>query len=77
MFVTAYKNGTQVVVVAVNMNASTQTITLDIHNGCVSRFAKHTTSSSKNVSDDGAVTLANNTASVTLDAQSTTTFVSQ
>jgi glucuronoarabinoxylan endo-1,4-beta-xylanase len=76
--VTAYRGPEgQIAVVAVNESSSSQTITLDVYNGCVDAFAKYTTSASKNVNDDGVVTATNNSASVTLDAQSITTFVSQ
>jgi len=64
------------VVVAVNMNTSTQTFILNIKNTCVSSLARYTTSQSKSLKADPAVTLSANAASITLDAQSTTTFVS-
>ncbi|HMA93841.1 MAG TPA: hypothetical protein VKP30_14220 [Polyangiaceae bacterium] len=77
VMVTAYKKDSQVVVVAVNTSSSSQKVTLNVRNGCVSRLAKYTTSSSKNLSADEAVTLTSNTASVSLDGQSVTTFVSE
>jgi len=77
VFVTAYNNAPGVVVVAVNTDPSPQTMTLNIKNGCVLSLTKYTTSSTKNVFDDGTVTLTANAASVTLDGQSVTTFVSQ
>jgi O-glycosyl hydrolase len=76
VLVTAYKNGSQVVIVAVNMNSSAQTVTLNVRNICVGSLTKYTTSGSKSLSNDGAVTLTGNSASVSLDAQSITTFVS-
>jgi O-glycosyl hydrolase len=75
--VTAYENENRIVVVAVNTSSSPQTITLGLGNGRVGAFTKYTTSGGKNVSDDGVVALGNDPASVTLDAQSVTTFVSR
>jgi O-glycosyl hydrolase len=75
--VTAYANGSQVIVVAVNRAASPQTVTLNLRNGCVGSFARYTTSATKNLTRDPPVTLTANAASLTLDAQSTTTFVSE
>jgi O-glycosyl hydrolase len=75
--VTAYVNGSQVVVVAVNRAAAPEAVTLNVRNGCVGSFARYTTSATKNLARDPAVTLTANAASVTLDAQSTTTFVSE
>jgi O-glycosyl hydrolase len=77
VFVTAYSRDSQVVVVAVNMNSVSSPITLNVRNTCVASFTKYTTSGSKSLRNDGSVTLTNNSASVTLDAQSTTTFVSE
>jgi O-glycosyl hydrolase len=78
VFVTAYEHaGAPLVLVAVNQNASEQTINLAVYNGCADSFDRFTTSGTKNVSDDGPVTLIQNRGSVTLDAQSVTTFVSR
>ena len=75
--VTAYKGGNRVVVVALNRSAQPQTINLDLFNSCATSFSRFTTSVSKNVANDGTVTLANSRATVTLDGESVTTFVSQ
>lgn len=76
--VTAYKRGAgEVVVVAVNMNAEPRDIALSVFDSCVASFARFTTSATKSLADDGALELATGRASVTLDAQSVTTFVSQ
>jgi O-glycosyl hydrolase len=75
--VTAYKGGNQVVVVAVNRNAQPQSINLDVFNSCATGFTRFTTSATKNLADDGPVTLADRRATVSLDGQSITTFVSQ
>jgi O-glycosyl hydrolase len=75
--VTAYVNGSQVVVVAVNRAPAPQAIMLNVRNGCVGSFARYTTSATKSLARDPAVTLTANAATVTLDAQSATTFVSE
>jgi glucuronoarabinoxylan endo-1,4-beta-xylanase len=75
--VTAYKGGNQVVVVAVNRSAHAQSIEHDVFNGCATGFSRFTTSATKNVAADDAVALQNGRATVSLDAQSITTFVSQ
>jgi glucuronoarabinoxylan endo-1,4-beta-xylanase len=76
--VTAYKNGPgRVVVVALNETTAVQTVSLDIFGACVTTFDRFTTSETKNAADDGPVTLENRRVTVTLDAQSVTTFVSQ
>ncbi len=74
--VTAYKNGTSVVIVALNRNSSSRSITFTLQNGSVSSFTKYTTSSSKNVSNDGSTNVSGNSFTATLDASSITTFVS-
>jgi glucuronoarabinoxylan endo-1,4-beta-xylanase len=76
--VSAFKNGNgKVVVVAVNSATATRNVNLDVFGSCVQTFDRFTTSQTKNVADDGDVTLNNGRAGVTLDAQSVTTFVSQ
>ncbi|HTV23710.1 MAG TPA: glycoside hydrolase family 30 beta sandwich domain-containing protein [Polyangiaceae bacterium] len=76
--VTAYKGeNDEVVVVALNRSAQPQTINLDVFNSCATTFSRFTTSQTKNVNADGQVTLTERRASVTLDGQSVTTFVSQ
>src|SRR5690606_23234960 len=76
--VTAYKNGPgQVVIVALNTTAQPQTVDLDLFGSCVTAFDRFTTSATKDVESDGVVTLDGRRASVTLDAQSLTTFTSQ
>jgi len=75
--VTAYKGGDRVVVVAVNRSAQPQSVTLDVFNSCATGFTRFTTSVNKNVANDGTVALQSSRATVTLDGQSVTTFVSQ
>lgn len=75
--VTAYVDGSHVIVVAVNRAPFPQAVTLNVRNGCVGSFARYTTSAMKNLERGPPVTLTANAASVTLDAQSTTTFVGE
>ena len=60
-----------------NQSPLEQSINLAIYNGCAAGFDRFTTSASKNVSDDGPLNLTQNRGTVTLDAQSVTTFVSR
>ena len=76
VYVTAYKNNAQIIVVAVNSNDFAQTVNLNFLNTCQNQFSVYTTSATKNVAYDGVVTLTNLGASVTLEAQSITTYVS-
>ena len=73
----AYTKDGNLVVVLTNSNSSTSNLTFDIKNATtsVTSFKKYTTSSSKNVSDDGSVAVTNGTFSVSLDASSITTLV--
>jgi O-glycosyl hydrolase len=74
--VTAYKGGKQLVVVALNRATTAQTIRLDVFNGCATRLSRFTTSSTENLAEGEAVTLVDGGATVSLGAQSATTFVS-
>lgn len=76
--VSAFKNGNgKVVVVAVNSATAARNVNLDVFGSCVQGFDRFTTSQTKNVADDGDVSLTNGRTAVTLDAQSVTTFVSR
>jgi glucuronoarabinoxylan endo-1,4-beta-xylanase len=75
--VTAYKKDAEAVVVAVNRSTQPQTITLDVFNGCATSFFRFTTSATENVASGAAVALEGGHATLTLEAQSVTTFVSQ
>ena len=72
--ITAYKKDGQLVVVAVNTGNQAQTLTLHIQNGAGTSFTQITSSGSKNLSDDGAVSITDHLATVTLDGQSATTL---
>jgi len=67
--------GTQNVIVALNRSTSAVSQTFAITGGTLTSLHKYTTSGSKKLSDGGAVTVTNNAFTVSLDAQSVTTFV--
>jgi glucuronoarabinoxylan endo-1,4-beta-xylanase len=75
--VTAYKGGDQLVVVALNRATTPQAINLDVFNGCATQLSRFTTSASLNLAEGAPVALVDGRATVTLDAESATTFVSQ
>jgi O-glycosyl hydrolase len=75
--ITAYKDGGNLVVVAVNTGSSSQSLTLHIQNGSVASFTQYTSSGTKNLSEDGTIAVTDHLASVTLDGQSATTFISE
>ena len=74
VFVSAYKNGNDVVIVVVNKNTATKTLTLNIPGTIVTSWEQYTTSATKNIAQGSTI---NSGASfqVTLDAASITTFV--
>lgn len=74
VYVSAYKKSDDIVLVMLNKNTSSKTITVSIPNSKVTTWEKYVTSSSKNLTQE---TNVNGTTSfqVTLDAQSMTTFV--
>lgn len=77
VLVSAYRNTNGVpVVVIVNQNTSAKSLNVSISAATsVKTFQKYTTSSSKNVANDGAVNATNGSFTASLDAQSVTTFV--
>jgi O-glycosyl hydrolase len=72
--VTAYKNDTNVVIVAINRNASPVNLKIALKNGTVYSFTKFVTSETKNVINDSIVFTSDDTCTATLAAQSITTF---
>ncbi len=74
--VTAYKNGSKVVIVVLNRNSSSIDQTFTIQNGTVTTFTPYVTSSSKNCVQGSDITVSNGSFTVTLDSSSVTTFVS-
>ncbi|MEY4546038.1 MAG: endo,4-beta-xylanase, putative, xyn5A, partial [Pseudomonadota bacterium] len=67
----------RLVLVAVNQGTEPQNIDIAVRDSCVEEFSRYATSESKSLSEDGEVTLRDGRLSVTLDAQSVTTFVSR
>jgi glucuronoarabinoxylan endo-1,4-beta-xylanase len=75
VYVSAYKSDQNMVIVVVNRNASSKSLSLSINGATVQTLTKYTTSGSKNVKNDGALNSSNGNFSLSLDAQSVTTFV--
>jgi len=75
-YVTAYKQGTKVVIVVVNMGSSSLNMTFSLLNGTAGVFASYITSSTKNCLEGNDVVVYNGSFTYTLDASSVTTFVS-
>jgi glucuronoarabinoxylan endo-1,4-beta-xylanase len=71
----AFKGDSSVVVVVVNTNSSAKSLSLSIPGSTIASFTKYTTSSSKSLANDGAVSASNGTLSVSFDASSVTTLV--
>jgi len=75
VYVVAFKGANKFVTVVVNNSTSSKTQQFTVQNGSVTTLSKTTTSISKDLANDGNVTVTNGTFSSTLDAQSITTFV--
>jgi O-glycosyl hydrolase len=75
VYVVAFKGANKFVTVVVNNSTSAKTQQFTVQNGSVTTLSKTTTSLSKDLANDGTVTVTNGTFSSTLDAQSITTFV--
>jgi len=72
--VTAYKNDTNVVLMAINRNSELVDLDIVLQNGSDYIFTRFTTSESKNVINDGTDTTSGGLFTATLDALSITTF---
>jgi len=70
VYVTAYKSGDTLVIVAINQNSSSREVTFSLSGGSVSIYTKYETTSSNNVSNMGSVGSTN-----TLAGYSINTFV--
>ena len=75
VYVVAFKGANKFVTVVVNNSTSDKTQQFTVQNGSVTTLSKTTTSISKDLANDGTVTVTNGAFSSTLDAQSITTFV--
>jgi glucuronoarabinoxylan endo-1,4-beta-xylanase len=73
--VTAYRNGSKIVLVAVNRNSSATTQLFTLWNGTVGAFTPYVTSSGKNCEQQSGISFKNGTFSYTLEPLSVTTFV--
>jgi glucuronoarabinoxylan endo-1,4-beta-xylanase len=74
VYVSAYKNDQNVVIVVVNRGTGSSSLNLSIGGATVQSLVKYTTSGSKSVSNDGTVN-GSGTFPVTVDGSSITTFV--
>jgi len=75
VYISAFKNVSKVVIVAVNINLSAIEQTFVIQNGTVSNVTPYVTSSAKSCVEENNVTVSNGIFTATLDALSVTTFV--
>ena len=76
VYVTAYKQGTKVIIVVVNMGSSSSSISFSLLNGTVNTFTPYVTSASKNCSSGDDIAVFGSNFTTTVDASSVTTFVS-
>ncbi len=76
VYVTAYKNGTKVVIVALNMGSNPATLPFTLQGGTASSFTPYITSSTKSCVQGNAIPMSDGSFTTTLDPSSVTTFVS-
>ena len=76
IYVTAYKNGSKVVIVALNAGSSSVDQTFMIRDGTVAAFMPYVTSSAKNCVQENDITVSSGSFTATLNPSSVTTFVS-
>jgi glucuronoarabinoxylan endo-1,4-beta-xylanase len=76
IYITAYKNGSKVVIVALNYNQSSMSQTFVLQNGSATSFTPYITSTYKNCAQESDITVSNGRFTSTLDSSSVTTFVS-
>lgn len=74
--VTAYKTDTTFVIMVINQNDSPVNLDFSVQNGIVDTLTQYTTSATKNVINDGGVSITGGSFSVSVDASSITTFTS-
>jgi glucuronoarabinoxylan endo-1,4-beta-xylanase len=75
VYTTAYKKGSDLVIVAVNRNSSTSSVNFNLSGLTVSGFTTHTTTGSSNLAS-GSVSASGSSFSVSLPGSSITTMVS-
>lgn len=76
IYVSAYKNGSNVVIVAINTGSSSVDQTFTVQNGSMTAFTPYVTSGSMNCEESSRISVSSRTFSHTLPASSVTTFVS-
>lgn len=76
VYMTAYKNNSKVVIVAVNTGSSRIFQTFRIQNGTVATFTPYVTSRTKSCTQAPDISVSSDSLAATLDASSVTTFVS-
>ena len=76
VYVSAYKNGTKVVIVAINYSPPSIEQTFTIQNGTVTAFTRYVTSSTKNCLKEDDIAVSKGSFTSILDGESVTTFVS-
>ena len=77
VYLTAYKNGSSAVIVAINLSSQPVDQTFAIKNGNVVSVTPYVTSNTKNAFQEGDITASNGIFTATLDGSSITTFVSK
>ena len=76
VYVTAYKNGAKVVIVALNMGSISTTLPFLLQGGTASSVTPYVTSNAENCVQGNNITISNSSFTATLEASSVTTFVS-
>jgi glucuronoarabinoxylan endo-1,4-beta-xylanase len=78
VYVTAYKSGSKIIIVAVNNNSSPVDQIFDFQNltGGISNFTPYVTSRTQNCEQQNNIEASNNSLTATLESSSVTTFVS-
>ena len=76
IYVTAYKDTSRIVIVAINYFTTTKDLTVELQGGTVPAFTPYVTSQAKNCNQESDVSVSNHSFAATLDASSITTFVS-
>lgn len=72
--VTAFKTDTSLVIAVVNRNNSPVNLSFSLQNGSIDTLTKYTTSDTKNLKNDGGISVTGGTFSASVDASSITTF---
>jgi glucuronoarabinoxylan endo-1,4-beta-xylanase len=75
VFITAYKNGSKIVIVAVNTSSSPVEQTFVLQNGTTGKITPYVTSETMNCNQESDCTVSNGSFTVILDGASLTTFV--